>query len=86
MNEKIKTIVRSIKDEIQEDILVRYHNIEYWDTELINNRIEEENLSESEKFEVIKEIYGCHKTKTISDLPEWIQDEFNLNELDEEDE
>ena len=83
MNEKVRKIVESIRDDLKENILDRYHNVEYWDSEIISNIIEEENLYECEKLEVIKEIFNYGETIKTSDLPDWLRDEFDLHEFDE---
>ena len=83
MDEKIKKIVSSLKDEIKEDILTRFNKAEYWDSFIISRYILLSNLYEDEKFEIIKEIYNLGKATKVSDLPEWMQDEFDLHDFDE---
>jgi hypothetical protein len=83
MNEKIKKVINSLKDEIKKDILTRYHKTEYWDSTIISNYIIVSDFSEREKLTIIKELYNFDESAKVSDLPDWMQDEFDLHEFDE---
>jgi superfamily II helicase len=83
MDKEIKKIVSLLKDEIKKDILTRYHKAKYWDSTIISDYIVVSDLSESEKLTIIKEIYNFDESAKVSDLPDWMQDEFDLHEFDE---
>lgn len=83
MDENLKKVIISIKDKIEKDILTRYHNAEYWDSTIISDVFLISNFSESDKLKIIKEIYKFDESTKVTDLPEWMQDEFDLHEFDE---
>ena len=83
MDEEIRKIVNTIKDQLKENILIRYHNEKYWDVGIISLSIAGNHLVEWEKLEIVKEIYSYGETDTASDLPDWMLDEFDLHEFDE---
>jgi hypothetical protein len=54
MNKEV--LVKQLRDELKEDIIRRYNTPEYWDAEIIESFIQENQLTEEEAKELIEEV------------------------------